>query len=37
VTKLTDWALPIQEAHLSKVLASSLDLAGREDPNEVAE
>jgi hypothetical protein len=37
VKKLTDWALPIQEAHLSQVLESSLELAGREDPNELAE
>ena len=33
VTELTDWALPIQEAHLSTVLSSSLELAGREDPD----
>jgi hypothetical protein len=33
VAELTDWALPIQEAHLSTVLSSSLELAGREDPD----
>jgi hypothetical protein len=32
VAELTEWALPIQEAHLSTVLSSSLELAGREDP-----
>jgi hypothetical protein len=37
VEELTDWALPVQEEHLSVVLKSALDLAGREDPNEVAE
>jgi hypothetical protein len=37
VKELTEWALPIQEEHLSVVLKSALDLAGREDPNEVAE
>jgi hypothetical protein len=37
VKELTDWALPVQEEHLSVVLKSALDLAGREDPNEVAE
>jgi hypothetical protein len=33
VAELADWALPIQEAHLSTVRSSSLQLAGREDPN----
>jgi hypothetical protein len=37
VKELTEWALPLQEEHLSVVLKSALDLAGREDPNEVAE
>jgi hypothetical protein len=37
VKELTEWALPVQEEHLSVVLKSALDLAGREDPNEVAE
>jgi hypothetical protein len=35
--KLTEWALPIQERHLNQVLASSLELAGRQDPSEPAE
>jgi hypothetical protein len=35
--ELTDWALPVQESHLSSVLENSLLLAGREDPNEIAE
>jgi hypothetical protein len=33
VAELSDWALPIQEAHLSTVRSTSLDLAGREDPD----
>jgi hypothetical protein len=37
VKDLAGWALPIQEEHLSIVLKSALDLAGREDPYEVAE
>jgi hypothetical protein len=37
VKQLTDWALPIQERHLSTVLESALELAGREDPNETAD
>jgi Sec-independent protein translocase protein TatA len=37
VTELTGWALPIQERHLSRVLSGSLELAGREDPNEPAD
>jgi hypothetical protein len=37
VIELTEWALPVQEEHLSVVLKSALELAGREDPNEVAE
>jgi hypothetical protein len=36
LAELTDWALPIQESHLSSVLENSLALAGREDPNEIA-
>jgi hypothetical protein len=37
VRELVDWALPVQEAHLSSVLENSLVLAGREDPDEIAE
>ncbi|HEY4824068.1 MAG TPA: hypothetical protein VIH49_03385 [Solirubrobacteraceae bacterium] len=37
VAELIDWALPVQESHLSSVLENSLLLAGREDPNEIAE
>jgi hypothetical protein len=37
VQELVEWALPIQEAHLSSVLENSLVLAGREDPDEIAE
>jgi len=37
VAELTEWALPIQERHLTTVLESALELAGREDPNEIAE
>jgi hypothetical protein len=37
VAELTDWALPVQESHLSSVLENSLLLAGREDPNEIVE
>lgn len=33
VAELSDWALPIQEAHLSTVRSSSLELAAREDPD----
>jgi hypothetical protein len=33
VAQLVDWALPIQERHLSEVLQGSLELASREDPN----
>jgi hypothetical protein len=36
VEELVEWALPIQEAHLSSVLESSLVLAAREDPYEIA-
>jgi len=37
VAELADWALPIQEEHLRRVLKGSLDLAAREDPNEISE
>ncbi len=37
VQELVDWALPIQEGHLSAVLENSLVLAGREDPHEIVE
>jgi hypothetical protein len=33
VQELVDWALPIQERHLSTVRASSLDLAADENPD----
>ena len=33
VTDLVEWALPIQERHLSQVREASLKLAGEEDPN----
>jgi hypothetical protein len=33
VQELVDWALPIQEQHLSSVRAGSLELAAEEDPN----
>jgi hypothetical protein len=36
VKDLAEWALPVQEEHLSVVLKSALDLAGREDPHEPA-
>jgi hypothetical protein len=35
--ELVEWALPIQEAHLRSVLENSLELAGREDPDEIVE
>jgi hypothetical protein len=37
VRELTEWALPIQERHLGQVLEGSLELASREDPNELAD
>jgi hypothetical protein len=37
VGELTEWALPVQERHLSGVLSASVVLAGREDPNEPAD
>jgi hypothetical protein len=37
VQGLVEWALPIQEEHLSAALQNSLVLAGREDPDEVVE
>jgi hypothetical protein len=33
VAELVDWALPIQERHLSTVREGSLELAADEDPN----
>jgi hypothetical protein len=36
VTELAEWALPIQEEHLSLVLKGALELAGSEDPYAVA-
>jgi hypothetical protein len=37
VQELVEWAQPIQESHLSSVLENALVLAGREDPDEIAE
>jgi hypothetical protein len=37
VRELTEWALPIQERHLGQALEGSLELASREDPNELAD
>jgi len=37
VSELVGWALPVQEQHLDVVLKTSLELAGREDPNEIAD
>lgn len=37
VAELTDWALPIQRRHLDEVLAGSLQLAGDEDPDAIAD
>lgn len=37
ISELTEWALPIQERHLRTVKEISLELAAREDPDEVAE
>jgi hypothetical protein len=34
VAELAEWALPIQQRHLETVLAGSLAIASREDPNE---
>jgi hypothetical protein len=36
VGELAEWALPIQEQHLSTVMHGAVELAGREDPDEVA-
>jgi hypothetical protein len=33
IGELVDWALPMQERHLSDAREASLDLAGQEDPN----
>ncbi len=33
IGELVDWALPIQERHLSEVRAASLELAAQEDPD----
>ncbi|MCW2987463.1 MAG: uncharacterized protein JWM24_401 [Solirubrobacterales bacterium] len=33
IQELVDWALPIQEQHLSTVREGSLELAAEEDPN----
>ena len=37
IADLVEWALPIQERHLSQVLDASLELAGAEDPEEPEE
>ncbi len=37
MTELADWALPIQERHLTAVLDGSLAIASRENPDEPAE
>lgn len=37
VAALVEWALPIQRRHFDQVLAGSLELAGAEDPEEIAE
>jgi|tagenome__1003787_1003787.scaffolds.fasta_scaffold20696366_2 hypothetical protein len=37
VGEVVDWVLPIQRRHFDDVLAGSLELAGSEDPNEVAD
>jgi len=36
VTELVEWALPIQERHLSAVMGASKTLAANEDPDEVS-
>jgi hypothetical protein len=36
VSKLVDWALPIQQRHLETVRKASLELASEEDPNETS-
>ena len=33
IKELTDWALPVQERHLSEVRDGSLELAAEEDPD----
>src|SRR3954451_9859583 len=35
--ELVDWRLPIKRRHFDQVMAGSLELAGSEDPNEVAD
>jgi hypothetical protein len=37
VSELVAWALPVQEEHLKLVLNGALELAGREDPDGIAE
>jgi hypothetical protein len=36
VSRLVDWALPIQKRHLETVRTASLELASEEDPNETS-
>ena len=36
VIELAEWALPIQERHLSSVREGGVDLAAKEDPAEIA-
>lgn len=35
VTELVEWALPIQERHVKDTLDGALELAAKEDPNEI--
>ena len=37
VAALVEWALPIQRRHFDQVLDGSLELAGDEDPDEIAD
>jgi hypothetical protein len=36
IANLVDWALPIQQRHLSGVMAGSVQLSAHEDPNDPA-
>jgi hypothetical protein len=37
VGEVVEWVVPIQRRHFDDVLAGSLELAGAEDPNEIAD
>jgi hypothetical protein len=37
IKQLVEWALPIQRRHYETVLAGALELAGDEDPDEIAD